>query len=119
MKLTDKAIIPTKGSRFAAGHDIYALTDSLVPAKGQTMVETGIAIGLQEGTYGRLAARSGMASKLGIAVGGGVTDTDYTGEVKVILRNHGEADWVFKAGDRIAQLIVEKVANADGMEVDD
>jgi len=119
MKLSDKAIIPKKGSRFAAGHDIYALTDGLVPAKGQTMVETGIAMGLPEGTYGRLAARSGMASKMGIAVGGGVIDSEYTGEVKVILRNHGEADCVFKAGDRIAQLIVEKVANADAMEVDD
>ena len=55
MKLSDKAIILTKGSRFAAGHDIYALTDGLVPAKGQTMVETGIVIGSPEGTYGRLA----------------------------------------------------------------
>jgi len=118
MKLAEKAIIPTKGSRFAAGHDIYPLTDGLVPAKGQTIVEMGIAIGLPEGTYGRLAARSGMASKMGIAVGSGVIDVDYTGEVKVILRNHGEADCVFKAGDRIAQLIVEKVANADTMEVD-
>jgi len=119
MKLSDKAIIPTKGSRFAAGHDIYPLTNGLVPAKGQTMVETGIAIGLPEGTYGRLAARSGMASKKGIAVGGGVIDADYTREVKVILRNHGEADCVFKAGDQIVQLIIEKVANADAMEVDD
>jgi len=82
------------------------------------MVGTGIAIGLPEGTYGRLAARSGMASKMGIAVGGGVIDADYTGEVKVILRNHGKADCVFKAGDRIAQLIIAKVANADAMEVD-
>jgi len=119
MKVSDKAIIPTQGSRFAAGHDIYALTDSLVPAKGQTMVETGIAIGLREGTYGRLAARSGMASKMGIAVGGGVIDGDYTGEVTVLLRNRGEADCVFKGGDRIAQLIIEKVANANAMEVDD
>ena len=60
-----------------------------------------------------------MASKMGIPVGGGIIDADYTGEVKVILRNHGEADCVFKAGDRIAQLIVEKVANADAMKVDD
>jgi len=51
MKPSDKAIIPTKGSRFAAGHDIYALTDGLVPRKGQPMVETRIAIGLPEGTY--------------------------------------------------------------------
>ena len=83
------------------------------------MAETRVALGLPEGTYGRIAARSGMASKMGIAVGGGVIDADYTGEVKVILRNHGEADCVFKAGDRIAQLIVEKVANAEAMEVDD
>jgi len=108
-----------KGSRFAAGHDIYALTDGLVPAKGQTMVETGIPIGLLEGTYGRLAARSGMASKMGIAVGGGVIDADYTGEIKVILRNHGEAECLYNAGDRIAQLIIEKIANTNIMEVDD
>jgi len=54
-----------------------------------------------------------------IAEGGGVIDADYTGEVKVILRNHGEADCVFKAEDRIAQLVIEKVANADAMEVAD
>jgi len=119
MKLSDKAIIPTKGSRFVAGHDIYALTDGLIPVKGQTMGATGIAIGLPEGTYGRLAARSGMATKMGIAVGGGVIDADYRGEVKVILRNPWEADCVFKAGDRIVQLIIENVANADAMEVDD
>jgi len=52
MKLSDKGIIPTKGSPFAAGHDIYALTDGLVPAKGKVRVETGIALGLVEGTYG-------------------------------------------------------------------
>ena len=108
-----------KGSRFAAGHDIYGLTNGLVPAKGQTMVETGIAIGLPEGTYGRLPARSGMASKMGIAVGGGVIDADYIGEVKVILRNRGEADCLFKVGDPIAHLIVEKVVNANAIEVDD
>jgi len=83
------------------------------------MVETGIAIGLQEGTYGRLAARGGMASKMGIAVSGGVIDADYTGEIKFILRNHGEADCLYKAGDQVAQLIIEKIANTDAMEVDD
>jgi len=53
------------------------------------LVDNGIAIGLPRGTYGRVAARSGMASKHGIAVGGAVIDADYTGEVKMILRNHG------------------------------
>jgi len=119
MKLSDKAIIPTRRSRFAAGHDIYALMDGLVPAKGQTMVETSIAIGLPEGSYGRLAARSVMASQMGIAVGSGVIDADYTGEIQVILRNHGEADCMFKARDWIEQLIIERIANADPMEVDE
>jgi len=96
MKPSDKAIIPTKGSRFAAGYDIYALTEGLVPAKGPTMVETGIAIGLPGGTYRRLAGKGGMASKMGIAVDGGVIDADYTGEVRVIFRNHGEVDCLFK-----------------------
>ena len=61
----------------AAGHDIYALEEGSIPAKGQVLVRTRIAIGLPKGTYGRLAARSGMASKNGIAVGGGVIDADY------------------------------------------
>jgi len=81
-------------------------------------VETGNVIGLPKRTYRRLVARSGMASKMGIAVGSGVIDADYTGEVKVILRNHGEADCLCKARDRIAQLVIEGIANAHTMEVD-
>ena len=81
-------------------------------------METGIAIGLPKGTYGRLAARSGMASKRGIVVGGGVIDADYTGEVRVILRNHGITDYEFKAGDRIAQLIVKRIQTSEAVVVD-
>ena len=91
-RLQQKAIIPTKSSRLAAGHDIYALKDGTIPAQRQMLVDTGIAIGLPRGTYGRLAARSGMASKHGIVVGGGVIDADYTGEIKVRLRNHEETN---------------------------
>jgi len=119
MKLSDKALISTKGSWVAAGHDIYALTDGIVPGKGQTTVDTGIEIGLLEGTYGRRAARSGMPSKMGIAVGGGVIDADYMREIKVILRNLGETNCLYKARDRIAQQIMQKFANADAMEVDE
>ena len=59
-----------------------------------------------------------MASKHGIAVGGGVIDADYTGEVRVILRNHGTTDYEVKAGDRIAQLIVEKIQTSEAMVAD-
>jgi len=96
-----------------------AVTKRVVLAKGQAMLETGIAIGLPEETYPRLAARTGMAIKMGIAVGSGVIDADYTGEVKGILADHGQAEYSFSAGDRIAQLIVQKIADADTMEVDD
>ena len=82
------------------------------------MVEMGIAIGFPEGTHGRLAARSGMGSKMGIAVGGGVIDADYTGEFKVILRNHGEVDCLIQAVDPIPQLIIERIPDADAIEVD-
>jgi len=68
----------------AAGQDIDALKDGTIPAQKLMLVDTGIAIGLPRKTYGRLAARSGMASKHGIAAGGGVIDADYNGEIKVI-----------------------------------
>jgi len=74
--MQQKAIIPTKGSMMAAGHDIYALKDGTMPAQRQILVDTGIAIGLPRGTYGRLVARSGMASRHAIAVGGGVLDAE-------------------------------------------
>ena len=91
-RLLQNAIVPTKGSKMAAGHDIYALKDGTIPAERQMLVDTGIAIALPRGTYGRLAARSGMGSKYGIAVGGGVIDADYTGKVKVISLN----DWEYR-----------------------
>ena len=77
-----------------------------------------MAIGLPRGISSRLAATSGMASKHGIAVSGGVIDADYTGEVKVILRNHGNTIYGFKAADRIAQLILETIQTPDAIEID-
>jgi len=117
-RLQRNAIVPTKSSRIAAGHDIYALKDGTIPAQRQMLVDTGIAIGLPRETYRRLAARSRMANKHGRAVVGGVIDADYTGEIKVILRNHGETNYEFKAGDRITQLIVEKIQTNDALEID-
>ena len=117
-KLSQPATIPTKGSRRAAGHDIYALKNGTIPAHRQMLVVTGIVIRLPKGTYGRLAAQKGMASKQGIAVEGGVIDADYTGEVRVILQNHGTSDYKFKAGDRIAQLIVERIQTSEAVVVE-
>ena len=93
----------------AAGHDLYAMEEVLIPAKGQALVDTGLAVGLPRGTYARIAPRSGLANKKRINVGGGVIDADYTGEVKVILMNHGTQDCLIQAGERKAQIIFEKI----------
>jgi len=118
-RLSSKAILPTKGSRLAAGHDIYAIAEFIIPAQGQVLAETGIAIGLPKGTYARIAPRSGLASKKGIAINGGVIDADYTGEIWVIMVNHGKADCRIQEGDQIAQLIIEKINTSDILAVDE
>ena len=107
-KLAPDAIIPTRGSAGAVGYDLYSADDVVVPPTHRTLISTGIAIVLPVGVYGRVAPRSGLAVKNGIQVGAGVVDPDYTGEVKVVLFNHGHMDFQIKKGDRIAQLILER-----------
>ncbi|PLN78393.1 deoxyuridine 5'-triphosphate nucleotidohydrolase [Aspergillus taichungensis] len=108
-KLSDKARAPTRGSAFAAGYDVYSAKETVIPAKGKALVDTGIAIAVPAGTYGRIAPRSGLASKHFIDTGAGVIDADYRGEVKVLLFNFSEVDFTVQEGDRIAQLIVERI----------
>ncbi len=81
------------------------------------MVKTGLAIATPRGTYARVAPRSGLALKHHITVGGGVIDGDYRGEAGVILFNHGRKEFEIKAGDRVAQLVLEKVSEATSLEV--
>ena len=118
-RLSSKAILPTKGSRLAAGHDIDAISEFTLPAQGQVLAKPGIAIGLPKGTCARIAPRSGLASKRDIAINGGVIDADYTGEIKVIMINYGKANCRIQEGDRIAQLIIERINTSDIMEVDE
>jgi len=118
MKMAAKAKLPSRGSRFSAGHDLYALEDVLIPARGQRLVGTGIAIGIPQGTYARIAPRSGLAYKESIGIGGGVIDANYTGEIKVIMMNHGKKSYQVQEGDLIAQMIIEKIDMSGMMEVD-
>lgn len=101
-KLVEKAILPIKGSQYAAGYDLHALDDGTVPARGKVLVGTGLAFGIPVGNYGRIAPRSGLAAKNSIDVGAGVIDSDYRGEVKVLLFNLSDTDFAFKAGDRVS-----------------
>jgi len=118
-RLSSKAILPTKGSRLAAGHDIYAISEFTIPAQGQVLVETGIGIGLPRGMYARIAPRSGLANKKDIAINGGVIDAVYTSEIRVIMINHSKTDCRIQEEDRIAQLIIEKINTSDIMEVNE
>ncbi|KAK7180748.1 dUTP diphosphatase [Paraphaeosphaeria sporulosa] len=116
--LSDKARAPTKGSAFAAGHDLYSARDVVIPARGRARVDTDISIAVPAGTYGRVAPRSGLAAKHGIDTMAGVIDADYRGQVGVILANLSETDFEIKVGDRIAQLIVEKIVMPEVVVVD-
>src|SRR6056300_283704 len=108
-KLTYDAIVPTRGSDGAVGYDVDSAEDTVVPGQaGRALVGTGITVVLPQGVYGRVAPRSGLAVKHCINVGAGVIDPDYTGEIKVVLFNHGENDFEIKKGDRIAQLVLER-----------
>ena len=118
-KLRNNAAVPKRGSEEAAGYDIASAEDTVVPAKGKAGIKTGISIAVPEGCYGRIAPRSGLTVKKFIDVGAGVIDADYQGEVGVVLFNHSEEDFEVKPGDRIAQLILEKIATPQVKETTD
>lgn len=104
---------PLKGSPYSAGHDLKSCEDVVIPARGRKLVNIGISVFFPFGTYGRVSSRSGMSLKSGIEVGAGVIDFDYGGELKVLLYNHSDKDYHVVVGDRIAQLIVVKIAYCD------
>ncbi|EAQ92683.1 dUTP pyrophosphatase [Chaetomium globosum CBS 148.51] len=116
-KLSDKARLPTRGSAFAAGYDLFAARPTTIPARGKALVDTDISMSLPAGTYGRIAPRSGLAAKHFIDTGAGVIDADYRGPVKVLLFNHADADYAVQEGDRVAQLIIERIYTPEVLEV--
>ena len=89
-----------------------------MPARGKALVPTDLSIAIPLGTYARIAPRSGLAWKNSIDVGAGVVDYDYRAGIGVILFNHSDSEFTIATGDRIAQLILEKIEIADVVEVD-
>lgn len=118
-RLSENAFLPTRGSKQAAGYDLYSAYDCSVPARGKNLVKTDISIAFPQGYYARVAPRSGLAWKNSIDVGAGVIDVDYRGPVGVILFNHSDEEFKITRGDRIAQLILERISTPDVVEVDD
>jgi len=109
VKLFGGGRLPTRSSSEAAGYDLYSNEDGIVPSNDRLLVGTGVIMELKEGTYGRIAPRSGLAYNYGIDVLGGVIDSDYRGEIGVILYNTGNHSFSFSKGDRIAQIIITPI----------
>ena len=122
-KLSENAIIPTYGSKYSAGADLYACLDSEVEIlPGETyVVKTGIAMEIPEGYAGLIYARSGLATKRGLAPANktGVVDSDYRGEIMVALYNHSKEAQSIAPGERIAQLVITPFLTADFTEAEE
>lgn len=115
--LSPGAIAPTRGSAGAAGYDLYANEDVVITDSEFTPVNTGVSVAIPPGYYGRIAPRSGLAAKYRIIIGGGVIDEDYRGELKVLMSClFGMYD--VSRGERIAQLILEKITTPELEVVD-
>ncbi|KAJ6389855.1 hypothetical protein OIU77_024153 [Salix suchowensis] len=118
-RLSENAVLPSRGSPLSAGYDLSSVSAAKVPARGKAIIPTDLSIAVPEGTYARIASRSGLTWKHSIDVGGDVIDADYRGPVGVILFNHSDLDFEVKVGDRIAQLILQKIMTPNAMEVED
>jgi dUTP pyrophosphatase len=111
--LSDLAKIPTQGTNFSAGYDLYAAEDVVVLRFGRKLIKTNVSMAIPMNHYGRIAPRSGLAYKNGIDVLAGVIDSDYRGDIGVILYNTDNNDFTVKVGDKIAQIIIESCSTAN------
>mmetsp|Transcript_12369 Transcript_12369/g.17791 ORF Transcript_12369/g.17791 Transcript_12369/m.17791 type:complete len:200 (+) Transcript_12369:24-623(+) len=117
--LNDNATMPKRGSPLSAGFDLSASEPILIAPHSRGVVKTGLSIACPAGTYARIAPRSGLAVKNFIDTGAGVVDADYRGEVGVVLFNFGDQPFQVNLGDRIAQLILEKICMSEAVLVDE
>ena len=122
-KLNAKAVVPSYGSKYAAGADLYACIeeDIVIPPHKTALIPTGLAMELPVGYAGFIYARSGLATKKGLAPANkvGVVDSDYRGEVKVALLNHTDAPQIVSAGERVAQMVVAPYLFAEYCEAEE
>ncbi len=123
-KLNENAVIPTYGSEFAAGADLYACTngETVVIESGETkLIKTGLAMEIPEGYAGLIYARSGIANKRGLAPSNkvGVVDSDYRGEIMVSLHNHSNETQSIADGERIAQMVITPFLKVEYNEVEE
>lgn len=112
------AVIPTRAHASDAGLDLTACETVYLKPWSRSLVNTGLQVQLPDGTYGRVAPRSGLSVKKSLDVGAGVIDRGYRGVVKVCLINSSSEPVTVSQGDRIAQLVIERISECDVEEVD-
>jgi dUTP pyrophosphatase len=110
LKLHPAAKLPERATLLSAGLDLCVIHEVQIDPSFRGECRTGISVEIPQGCYGRVAPRSGLATKFGVDVLAGVIDSDYRGEIICVLINHGDSSVTFKAGDRIAQLIIESIS---------
>lgn len=115
---TPAAQLPRRATPGSAGLDLYSAEELTIPAGERRLVDLGFSMAFSNLCYARIAPRSGLAVK-GIDVGAGVIDADYRGPVKVLLINNSKQDFPVRVGDRVAQMIFEKIRMLEPMQVDD
>ena len=122
-KLSENAVVPSYGTAYSAGADLYSAMqeDVIIAPETTKFIKTGIAIEIPEGLVGLIYARSGMACKKGLAPANkvGVIDSDYRGEIMVALYNHSDSAVTVAKGDRIAQLVLTPYIKTDFEEADE
>ncbi|HEX5888251.1 MAG TPA: dUTP diphosphatase [Pyrinomonadaceae bacterium] len=118
-QLDPRAILPVRGSSFAAGLDICSIEDVVIGPHQRATARTGLAMAIPHGFYGRVAPRSGLAAKQGLDVLAGVIDSDYRGELCCVLYNTSDTAIELPAGSKICQLIIEKIITPKAAWVND
>lgn len=113
VKCEDPELIPVRKTSGAAGYDLHSVESKVIAAGGSEIFDTGIAISLPNGYYGKIEGRSSLAIKNDVVPFGGIIDEDYRGNIKVKMFNHGPQHYQVTARDRIAQLIVAKYSAPD------
>ena len=117
VKLSEFATAPYRASPGAAGYDLYSAREKIIAPGGRACILTDLQLGIPFGCYGRIAPRSGLAVKNGVDVGAGVIDANFRGNVGVLIFNFGDEPFHVKIGDRVAQLVLERICNPDVQEV--
>jgi len=120
-KLTDKAIKPTYGTEFSAGADLYSVESKTIQSGETAVIKTGISVQIPNGYVGLIYARSGLATKRGLAPANkvGVIDSDYRGEIMVALYNQSGQAQAIDCGERIAQMVIAPYLACDYQEVEE